>query len=859
MKKCLILSLILIVTLNISSFAGKVEEQLRKKGLHVADLTAEDEINLQVNKLQQAIQLQSIDDIKMILSPNYVETDPAVSQSSIKEKLEGCFTRFAQVREFNTQINSETGWKVTATQDFYIQNVKIDVQQDKAIAECDMGFYSAGKEYQKISEMLSFVFVERTWLLSASNNLFGFLEQASKTNKVEMGTPNWVSGGMRGTKNDFTSTSMLVPEILFHYNGDPVPRFNKTMSFLYFSYYDMSHSHWDYINIMNYPYGILADVLVTPGGSEELNHDFLFVSDVTSDKILATQMGDWIAEFGTPGGGQGQFSEPHGMTCSASGEFLVTETLNNRVSVYTFENGWSDPEWECNLTPGFNHPLDVEVKDGKPSQPPQDETRVVVADAYNHRLAFFHWSPAPLCFHRFYGGYGSGEGQFILPTAVCFGRNPQTGWQTDNVFVADYGNRRLVWLYITTDNVYWRATYQFPSNVDLTSVEVDNQGLVYVVDRRNGKVYKLAPSQGGSPYYFSLLGIWGETGTGDGQLLWPNTLTIAHGSYCPYPDPCYPLTTLGDVFVTESWGDQTGVRRFVIASDVVNLTAAWTLYNASTGEGNFIQWAYDLTDFAAVTEQVLHGAQVCTTYSRGSLNWGSQGGVWPVDGHPHATNYTVKITATSIYDPTIVVDRSVNVYVDTISTHNPVITQGVRCKHDSVSVWCNGCAHCIKQDSLYTIDVHAFDPDGGPLSYKWKAAWGRFTDGWVSYPETTTTDNYVCYEPPYFGNQQEGTIPEYIKVTISEIHGGKVVSMVYPQICGDSVSCICGDANANGIINAGDIVYLTSYLFRGGPPPANPIERGDANNSCVVDAGDIVYLCNYLMAGGPAPKCCWIH
>jgi len=65
---------------------------------------------------------------------------------------------------------------------------------------------------------------------------------------------------------------------------------------------------------------------------------------------------------------------------------------------------------------------------------------------------------------------------------------------------------------------------------------------------------------------------------------------------------------------------------------------------------------------------------------------------------------------------------------------------------------------------------------------------------------------------------------------------------------------ISGDANGDGAIGAGDIVYLLGYLYRSGPAPA-PMEAGDANCDGVVGAGDIVYLISYLYRGGPPPAC----
>jgi hypothetical protein len=63
---------------------------------------------------------------------------------------------------------------------------------------------------------------------------------------------------------------------------------------------------------------------------------------------------------------------------------------------------------------------------------------------------------------------------------------------------------------------------------------------------------------------------------------------------------------------------------------------------------------------------------------------------------------------------------------------------------------------------------------------------------------------------------------------------------------------IRGDANGDGQINAGDVVYLIMYLFRDGPPPPT-LENGDANGDDVINIVDMVYLLNYLVMDGPPP------
>ena len=65
---------------------------------------------------------------------------------------------------------------------------------------------------------------------------------------------------------------------------------------------------------------------------------------------------------------------------------------------------------------------------------------------------------------------------------------------------------------------------------------------------------------------------------------------------------------------------------------------------------------------------------------------------------------------------------------------------------------------------------------------------------------------------------------------------------------------LCGDVNADAIVNVGDVVYMINYLFKSGPAP-KPIQSGDVNSDSVVNVGDVVYLINYLFRSGPSPAC----
>jgi len=67
------------------------------------------------------------------------------------------------------------------------------------------------------------------------------------------------------------------------------------------------------------------------------------------------------------------------------------------------------------------------------------------------------------------------------------------------------------------------------------------------------------------------------------------------------------------------------------------------------------------------------------------------------------------------------------------------------------------------------------------------------------------------------------------------------------------VQFLCGDANKDGIVDVGDVVYLINYLFKSGPSPVPILKAGDVSGDGVVDVGDVVYLINYLFKQGPAP------
>ena len=69
---------------------------------------------------------------------------------------------------------------------------------------------------------------------------------------------------------------------------------------------------------------------------------------------------------------------------------------------------------------------------------------------------------------------------------------------------------------------------------------------------------------------------------------------------------------------------------------------------------------------------------------------------------------------------------------------------------------------------------------------------------------------------------------------------------------GTEEEIVCGDANADGLANITDAVYLIAYIFNDGPAP-EPLESGDANCDGIPNITDAVYLIQYIFGGGPVP------
>jgi hypothetical protein len=144
-----------------------------------------------------------------------------------------------------------------------------------------------------------------------------------------------------------------------------------------------------------------------------------------------------------------------------------------------------------------------------------------------------------------------------------------------------------------------------------------------------------------------------------------------------------------------------------------------------------------------------------------------------------------------------------------------------------------------------------------PTPEEW---WVRLSCGGISW-DTTITTMKIYTDDPMLPTQSDQMYLDVIPRTAG--HGNfsiYVESLSKPDLkLSSSIAFVLnaylrGDANADTVIDVGDVIYLINYLFKGGPA-VNPLPSGDATCDGVIDVGDVVYLINYLFRGGTAPSC----
>ncbi|MGD0453869.1 MAG: 6-bladed beta-propeller [Solirubrobacteraceae bacterium] len=256
----------------------------------------------------------------------------------------------------------------------------------------------------------------------------------------------------------------------------------------------------------------------------------VYVADQLSYVVQKfTAAGAFETQWGSYGGGHGQFGPIGGLAVDAAGDVYVVDSSHNRIQKFG-PNGEFITAW------GHRGSELGEFDFGSsqnPSQPPGggiavSGAHVYVADSGNDRVERFNLEGGEA---TAWGTHGSAPGEFSYPRAVAANES--------EVIVSDDDNHRLE--RFSPEGAFEAEAgsqgegpgqFGYPYGVAL-----DAAGDVYVADDSNDRVVKLTPQ-------LAFAGAWGDAGSKPGQLEFPRALAS---------DPA------GDTYVADTANDRIQV------------------------------------------------------------------------------------------------------------------------------------------------------------------------------------------------------------------------------------------------------------------------------------------------------------
>jgi DNA-binding beta-propeller fold protein YncE len=204
--------------------------------------------------------------------------------------------------------------------------------------------------------------------------------------------------------------------------------------------------------------------------------------------------------IGERGLGPGQFVRPRAAAAGPDGTVYVVD-MTARIQRFSpegeFQMWWQMPEWDKGKPTG----LTVDARG-----------RLLVADTHYHRVIVYDRDGQELL--RF-GSEGTGPGEFLLTTDVVVDAS-------GNFYVSEYGGNDRVSRF-APDLTYLgsfggldagEASLRRPQ-----SMQIDDQGNLWVVDACNHRVCRFSPDG-------KLLSVIGSAGKGPGQLQFPYDLAL---------------------------------------------------------------------------------------------------------------------------------------------------------------------------------------------------------------------------------------------------------------------------------------------------------------------------------------------
>ncbi len=256
----------------------------------------------------------------------------------------------------------------------------------------------------------------------------------------------------------------------------------------------------------------------------------VYVADQLSYVVQEfTASGTFETQWGSYGGGQGQFGPIGGLATDDAGNVYVVDSSHDRIEKFspsgTFITAWGRKgtglgEFEFGSSENYTQPPGGGIA--------VSGDHVYVADSGNNRIERFNLEGGEAIA---WGTYGSGPGQFSYPRGVAANESEVIVSDDDNHRVEKFSTEGAFEAQAGTEGD-GPSQFAFPYGVAL-----DAAGDVYVADDSNDRIVKLSPQ-------LQFAGTWGSFGSKSSQLAFPRALAS---------DPA------GDTYVADTANDRIEV------------------------------------------------------------------------------------------------------------------------------------------------------------------------------------------------------------------------------------------------------------------------------------------------------------
>lgn len=331
----------------------------------------------------------------------------------------------------------------------------------------------------------------------------------------------------------------------------------------------ITNQHWN-VDLYSFPRSIALSYIASP--SYVIYTGVSFTLDEAWNRIIYIEgLDNWIKAYSSYGQGQCQVWWPRSIeTLSPCNDqyftayyfVYVADTENDRIVRFLYD--WRPAnQWVVCLTPitglGLNRPAELNLNDGGTFYTFTEDNYLWVVNAPNGIPYEIKRITVDGILKSTYSSYGctSMPGDFCRISAIVSGRDafaPNAYSNTDDFYVADPGNGRVVWLRkdAVGETIYWMG--EVPAGSGFIDLEVDHFGHLWVLDRDAGTVTKYAKD------LFPLC-TFGSTGVGENQFMMPVSISD-------------PVGYLGasNMYIVEDWSDSSGGQYFAIGTDVVDFT-----------------------------------------------------------------------------------------------------------------------------------------------------------------------------------------------------------------------------------------------------------------------------------------------